>query len=150
MSRSTKMNGMSYKHQHEIECLSIVEWLKCVGWASGIKIDINWVLINFPFSSIFSCTSRFVGEFCEYSNPCHTGPGPRCQNGGTCVVTYKDSVPGFTCRCPIGFTASLCEIPEKNVCDSGPCQNGGTCNLQSLEKYSCSCSQGYGGKCYWV
>lgn len=62
------------------------------------------------------------------------------------MVTYKDSVPGFTCQCPIGFTASLCEIPEKNACDSSPCKNSGTCNLETLEKYSCSCAQGYGGK----
>ena len=98
------------------------------------------------FSFIFSCSSKFVGEYCEHPNQCHSRP--RCQNGGTCVVGYKedDGTPKFTCKCPIGFTASLCEIREKNVCDSSPCQHGGTCSLKSLEEYTCSCAQGYTGK----
>lgn len=99
-----------------------------------------------PYFYCFSCTSRYVGEFCEYLNPCHTSSGPRCQNGGVCEVEYGNSVPGFRCRCPIGFSASLCEISEQNACDSDPCQNGGSCHLKSLEDYVCSCAQGYIGK----
>lgn len=107
-----------------------------------INLKINkW---NFYFFN--SCTSRYVGEFCDHPNPCHTGPGPRCQNGGTCTVTFKDNLPNFLCSCPIGFSASLCEIPEKNACDLSPCQHGGTCVLKSLEEYMCSCAQGYTGK----
>lgn len=103
------------------------------------------------FLSIFlfpicSCTSRYVGVFCEHLNPCHTSSGPRCQNGGICEVDYTSAVPSFKCRCPIGFTASLCEISERNACDSGPCQNGGSCHLKSLQDYVCSCAQGYTGK----
>lgn len=94
-----------------------------------------------------SCTSRYVGDFCEYTSPCHTGPGPRCQNGGSCtVIVNKDLAPSFACRCPIGFTASLCEIPEKNACDSSPCKHGGSCRLETLEEYTCTCPQGYSGK----
>lgn len=95
---------------------------------------------------IFSCTTRYVGEFCEYTNPCHTSSGPRCQNGGTCTVSFSNGTPSFKCHCPIGFTASLCEIPENNACDSSPCQNAGTCTLKSLQDYVCSCAQGYTGK----
>lgn len=100
------------------------------------------------FFSLFisSCTTRYVGEFCEHLNPCHTSSGPRCQNGGVCEVDYTTPVPGFRCRCPIGFTASLCEISERNACDSGPCQNGGSCHLKSLQDYVCSCAQGYTGE----
>lgn len=126
--------------------VSINNMIECSMSFWHYKRSFKSFLLKKNNSFIFSCTSRFVGKFCEYSNPCHTGPGPRCQNGGTCEVTFKESVPGFRCNCPIGFTASLCEIPVKNVCDSGPCQNGGTCNLKSLDEYSCSCSQGYGGK----
>jgi Notch 1 len=61
-------------------------------------------------------------------------------------VKFKDGVATFACRCPIGYSASLCEIPEKNSCDSSPCQNGGKCNLKSLEEYTCSCAQGYSGE----
>lgn len=54
-------------------------------------------------------------------------------------------MPGFRCNCPIGFSASLCEIRERSACDSSPCQNGGSCTLKSLSDYVCSCAQGYTG-----
>lgn len=78
-------------------------------------------------------------------SPCHTAP--RCQNGGTCrVITSETGSPSFTCDCRIGFMASLCEIPEKNACDSSPCMNGGNCTLKSLTEYTCSCTTGYTGE----
>jgi hypothetical protein len=46
----------------------------------------------------------------------------------------------------IGFSASLCEIEQPNVCDSAPCQNRGTCQLvSSVDKYKCLCPNGYSG-----
>lgn len=106
------------------------------------------IFINFDIFSFtqFSCTSRYVGEFCQHLNPCHTSSGPRCQNAGNCTATYNHGVPGFRCNCPIGFSASLCEIRERSACDSSPCQNGGSCTLKSLNDYICSCAQGYTGK----
>lgn len=95
----------------------------------------------------FSCTSKYVGEYCQHLNPCHTGPGPRCQNGGSCQVRVSvGGSPSFTCSCPLGFSASLCEIRIANSCDKRPCLNGGTCSLRSLEDYQCSCAPGYTGK----
>lgn len=95
---------------------------------------------------VFSCTSKYVGEYCQHLNPCHTGPGPRCQNGGSCQVRVSaGGSPSFTCLCPLGFSASLCEIPIANSCDRRPCLNGGTCSLRSLEAYQCSCAPGYTG-----
>nr|CAD7204368.1 unnamed protein product [Timema douglasi] len=100
-------------------------------------------------TSCFSCTAMYVGEYCQHLNPCHTGPGPRCQNGGSCHVRASTtSSPSFWCTCPIGYSASLCEIPVANSCDSDPCLNGGTCALISLDKYTCTCSPGYTGKDY--
>jgi len=94
-----------------------------------------------------SCTAMYVGEYCQYMNPCHTGPGPRCQNGGSCNVrSSPTSSPTFWCTCPIGYSASLCEIPVANSCDSDPCLNGGTCTLRSLDSYSCTCAPGYTGQ----
>lgn len=107
------------------------------------------VLRHFNYCCCFSCTSKYVGEYCQYLNPCHTGkgPGPRCQNGGSCQVRIvPGGVPGFECRCPLGFSASLCEIHVANSCDRRPCLNGGTCSLKSLESYQCSCAPGYTGK----
>jgi len=93
---------------------------------------------------LFSCTSRYVGEFCEYANPCLTAP--RCQNGGTCQVIVKDGQPNFECKCPMGFSASLCEISEETACSSSPCQNGGHCLLKSLKEHECKCLEGFSGK----
>jgi hypothetical protein len=93
-----------------------------------------------------SCTSKYVGEYCQHLNPCYTGS--RCQNGGSCRVreSIGGGTPSFACSCPVGFTASLCEIPIENACDSSPCLNGATCNLRSLHEYACACSTGYTGK----
>lgn len=124
-------------------CEGIV-WLGFCSFAFFFKVYYNKCD---PCSTpTFSCSSRYVGDFCEYPNPCNTGAGPRCQNNGSCTVLYKDRTPSFHCTCPIGFTASLCEIPVKNACDTKPCQNGAACSLQSLDKYTCSCTQGYTGK----
>ncbi|OAD53538.1 Neurogenic locus Notch protein [Eufriesea mexicana] len=95
---------------------------------------------------VFLCTSKYVGEYCQHLNPCHTGP--RCQNGGSCRVKESSGggTPSFACSCPVGFTASLCEIPIENACDSSPCLNGATCNLKSLREYVCTCATGYTGE----
>lgn len=95
------------------------------------------------FSSLLSCTSRYVGEFCEYANPCLTAP--RCQNGGTCEVLIRDGQVNFQCKCPVGFSASLCEISEETACSSSPCRNNGKCILKSLKEYECRCPEGFSG-----
>lgn len=59
-----------------------------------------------------------------------------------------NAVPSFSCSCPLGYSASLCEIPVPNACDTGPCQHGGTCLLRTLDNYTCACSSGFrGAKC---
>lgn len=93
-----------------------------------------------------SCTSRYVGEFCEYANPCLTAP--RCQNGGTCEVLIKDGQASFQCKCPVGFSASLCEISEETACSSSPCRNNGQCFLKTLKEYECKCREGFSGKSF--
>lgn len=102
---------------------------------------------SYFFYFFYSCTGLFVGPYCQWKNPCHTGPVPRCQNGGTCAVTQLSphSQPGFSCQCPLGFTASLCEIPISNACDSKPCQNGGTCWLHNIREHRCNCAPGFTG-----
>ncbi|MCL4154358.1 UNVERIFIED_CONTAM: hypothetical protein GTU68_049612, partial [Idotea baltica] len=91
------------------------------------------------------CKGKFVGEYCQYLNPCQTGFGPRCQNGGTCKVVMSVSSPNFQCECTVGYSASLCEIAVENACDSDPCQNGATCQLITLDEYRCQCPTGYRG-----
>jgi hypothetical protein len=54
--------------------------------------------------------------------------------------------PTFQCSCPIGYTASFCEISmSNNPCNDNPCSNGATCTLQSLSNYTCSCPLGWKG-----
>ncbi|KAK7580717.1 hypothetical protein V9T40_001346 [Parthenolecanium corni] len=92
------------------------------------------------------CTSQYVGEYCQHVNPCSSG-GSRCQNGGQCgVIISQTSSPKFSCTCPLGYEASLCEIHVPNVCDKTPCKNGGTCILKkSLQNYTCTCASGFAG-----
>lgn len=102
--------------------------------------------IIYPFHC-FSCTSRYAGEFCQHLNPCHSESSPRCQNGGSCRVRpgVGGGPPSFACDCPLGFSASLCEIRVPAACDSAPCLNGATCRLTSLDTYECDCPPGYTG-----
>ena len=94
-----------------------------------------------------SCPHDFVGEYCQYKNPCYTG-GLKCQNGGTCnVIMSANRGPTFQCSCPIGYTESFCEVPvSNNPCNNNPCANGATCTLSSLTSYTCTCPLGYKGK----
>jgi hypothetical protein len=34
------------------------------------------------------CSGEYVGEYCQYKNPCNNGE-QKCQNGGTCTVLYS-------------------------------------------------------------
>lgn len=102
-------------------------------------INYKWILSIF----LFSCTSRYVGEFCEFTNPCLTAP--RCQNGGTCKAVIRDGQSTFECACPLGYSASLCEISEVTACSSSPCQNRGECVLKSLDTFECRCHEGFTG-----
>ena len=152
------------------------------------------------FILYFSCSPDYVGEYCQYKNPCNTGE-QKCLNGGTCNVLFSNNQPPtfqvnssyslrhllclwfrlkfsnitccltmnlfyytvrfwvlqtntyhnskrvfVQCTCPVGFTASLCEVPVENVCDSSPCRNGGSCHLSSLSRYTCTCPLGWKGR----
>ena len=69
---------------------------------------VSKILISFIL--IFSCAENYLGDYCQYENPCFAG-GRKCQNGGSCrVLESADRVPTFKCECPIGYTASFCEI----------------------------------------
>ena len=104
-------------------------------------------------SIVFRCPTEYVGEYCEYSNPCQTG-GQKCQNGGTCVVrdTGNGNKPTFQCVCPIGYSHSFCEVAvSDNACLNSPCNNGGTCTLVSnISNYTCSCPVGWKGKAHFL
>ena len=94
---------------------------------------------------ISRCPSEYVGEYCQFPNPCHTSQ-QRCEHGGYCRVVLKPkSAPTFACDCPVGYTSSFCEIELPNVCQANPCKNNGVCKLESLQNYTCACNPGYRG-----
>ena len=65
--------------------------------------------------SFSSCPENYLGDYCQYENPCFAG-GRKCQNGGSCrVLESPDRVPTFKCECPIGYTASFCEIEVQHI-----------------------------------
>ena len=51
----------------------------------------------------YSCGRGYVGEYCEYVNPCSLFIMNPCKNGGSCEV-YMDQQMGAqaTCNCSIG------------------------------------------------
>ncbi|KAK4472979.1 hypothetical protein MN116_004179 [Schistosoma mekongi] len=70
------------------------------------------------------CPIGFVGQTCEYRNPCQLSP---CLNGGAC---YSDPFGEFTCICPQWYSGVRCE-KEINPCyPTSPCLGKhSTCHL---------------------
>lgn len=83
----------------------------------------------------------------KYSLQCVTEQYAQVRNGSL-HKTYSNKwvrihwgLNYILCVCKIMFSSSpLCLDP----CDSQPCQNGGTCVSEGLEKYHCQCPPGYG------
>lgn len=67
-----------------------------------------------------------------------------CYNNGKCQLINGT----YQCVCSEDFSGELCEIPTE-PCQSGPCVNGGTCQVQTRENgsvyYSCQCPESYTG-----
>ncbi|RCN41576.1 EGF-like domain protein [Ancylostoma caninum] len=57
-----------------------------------------------------------------------------CLNGGTCHV--DDTTRLFACRCPPGFSGSLCQEACTLECANGVCVKG------AFGKEQCQCTQG--------
>ncbi|XP_076749113.1 sushi, von Willebrand factor type A, EGF and pentraxin domain-containing protein 1 [Xylocopa sonorina] len=67
-----------------------------------------------------------------------------CLNGAQCIQE-EDS---FSCECLDYYVGSKCEAFQ-SPCDSSPCLNEGTCNMQNFANstifYTCTCKSGYSG-----
>ncbi|XP_069394492.1 protein eyes shut homolog isoform X2 [Paralichthys olivaceus] len=91
------------------------------------------------------CAPGWIGEFCQYVGDACLMQPKSCLNGATCITTSQpSSPPEYTCRCPPGFTGTMCET-EIYECDSSPCQHNGTCS-DSMGHYECQCPTGFLGK----
>ena len=89
------------------------------------------------------CISQDCKEYLEYAykyiedgNECRRNP---C-NSGTCTDLFVD----YTCTCPTSYYGDYC---EHSRCETNPCQNGGTCELDSTNSqgYTCRCTNSYHG-----
>ena len=98
------------------------------------------------------CALGFAGPNCSINiNDCGSNP---CQNGATCVVSYRvelylptrhvthtylmtlqDGVNSYTCVCDAGWTGATCH-DNINDCASTPCQNDGTCAVSGIDSAS--------------
>jgi len=80
----------------------------------------------------------YAGLLCETRiNQCQTNP---CSNGGTC----QNTVNGYNCYCPLGFTGSLCQT-QITQCTLSSCKNGATCVENPPISFACVCMPGYTG-----
>lgn len=61
-------------------------------------------------------------------NDCDSQP---CLHNGQC----NDSINGYTCQCPSGWTGKNCE-EEMDQCALQPCGNGASC-LQLFNDFFC-------------
>lgn len=69
---------------------------------------------------------------------CSSSP---CRNDGHCMPLSPTE---YKCNCINGYTGDECEIAP-NLCDyHKPCQNGGSCEGDTI-KYKCDCLLGFTG-----
>uniref|UniRef100_A0A8C6Z173 Notch receptor 2 n=1 Tax=Nothoprocta perdicaria TaxID=30464 RepID=A0A8C6Z173_NOTPE len=93
------------------------------------------------------CREGFLGDYCQYRNPCENNT---CKHGGTCETTSL--IGKATCRCAPGFRGDECQYSEAHVCFvSQPCLHGGTCHPHGQDTYECACAPGFTGRdCQWI
>ncbi|XP_074652971.1 cubilin-like [Tubulanus polymorphus] len=72
------------------------------------------------------------------SNQCNISP---CLNQGSCIHNGAS----YYCRCKPHFTGDRCET-RVLLCDSHPCQNGGTCLSLDSSSFLCTCRDNYIGR----
>lgn len=122
----------------------------------------NSTCINLPHLKSYSCkcNDNYSGNRCEViktniyqqqvqqvvpynypnGNPCGS---VKCLNNGTCVLSFSHARNKFSfiCKCPVGYSGSLCEI-KNDPCESNPCrQPGAICRSIDTYSYKCMCNQ---------
>uniref|UniRef100_A0A674EYA6 Delta-like protein n=1 Tax=Salmo trutta TaxID=8032 RepID=A0A674EYA6_SALTR len=120
---------------------------------------------NLATNYFCKCPEDYEGKNCSHlKDHCRTTP---CQVIDSCTVAVaSNSTPGgmrlissnvcgphgrcrsqaggqFSCECQEGFTGTYCH-ENINDCESGPCQNGGTC-IDKVSLYQCICAEGWEG-----
>lgn len=74
------------------------------------------------------------GINCTYVGLCYFNNGG-CAHNAKCTDFFGG---GRTCACPVGYTGNALNVgsgcnPIGGICASGPCRNGGTCNVSAAQ-----------------
>lgn len=93
----------------------------------------NKLLLSTP-DRLFECGSTIESSILDKCSPCDENS---CQNNAKCKPDYTND--SYECVCPEGTYGKYCEKIFVDPCSSGPCQNGGTCNMEAYNQFTCTC-----------
>ena len=87
------------------------------------------------------CSPQYTGDTCEIKI-IHCGNTSVC-GGPERKLRCTETNSGYQCECKFGYAGDRCEI-DIDLCESSPCQNGGTC-VDHVSRFTCHCPYGYTG-----
>lgn len=85
------------------------------------------------------CTPYYAGDLCEVKL-IHCGNASVCGGPERKLSCIEDNS-SYYCDCKFGYAGERCEI-DLDLCESSPCQNGGTCTDHG-DRFTCQCQYGY-------
>ncbi|VDD74673.1 unnamed protein product [Mesocestoides corti] len=94
-----------------------------------------------PFTC--ECKPGWSGMLCTIDTQYCSNHPHTCLNGGVCHSTPTETLPGYTCQCPLGYEGYHCESPNQD-CRVYRCSSHGICQTNG----DCACFDGfYGPNC---
>ena len=88
------------------------------------------------------CPPYYTGGLCEVKL-IHCGNTSVC-GGPERKLSCTEGNSSYHCECNLGYAGDRCEI-DLDLCESSPCQNGGTC-ADHGNRFTCQCLYGYTGR----
>ncbi|KAI4872809.1 hypothetical protein NFI96_016136, partial [Prochilodus magdalenae] len=143
--------GVRYPRWEELYSLASVPVESHVFFAEHYSDTVNGLLTSLSSSSSSSSICKAVPSGCtveSYSCVRKTLETVKQLQGNFMCWKGSKGYSPYTSLCPyyrqVQFTFHCALKSGPYPCDSHPCQNGGTCVSDGLEKYHCECPAGYG------